>query len=80
MSASTNSLWQKSITKESLLKLFVFLCDSAEVKATETTNSANLILCRQFDINYKVWYNYHFLSGLYNQLNNFHIFNNPGVF
>lgn len=47
---------------------------------TQSTNLVNFILCRQSDINYKVWYNYHFLGELHNQLNNnLHMFHNPAV-
>lgn len=39
-------------------------------KLLKSTNVVNFIPCRPSDINYKVWYNYHFLDGLHNRLNN----------
>lgn len=66
----------RGVLQNLLLKLFEFLSDDAAMKVRVQT--VNFILCRQSDINYKVWYNYHFLDELHNHLNNnLNIFKNP---
>lgn len=62
--------YSRRVLQNLLLKLFKFLSDSAEMKISQSTNLVNFILCRQSDINYKVWCNHYFLDELHNHLNN----------